>query len=292
MAKERKNKYSTARIIFLAKAEERLGNAITKLQVSLWSGTQDVIARLVTKDGKIVTTAKNYSVIGAFNRIARSLKGEKRLLVKAIMKDMIAQEGLATDYFRKFLNLEKETVEARIYARLLDRIGYDGKGFVDRGTLYDLWTNDNDIRAVRAQTVKAIAAGQTFEQFQKQMREYVNGNDDRLGITEAEFKTVTRDIYAQNDRALTKEYADEYDLDYFIYQGGLMNTSRDFCRQRNGKVFTRDEVESWADINFEGKPKVYDPFLDAGGHNCRHTLDPISEEVAIQLRPSIQEEVL
>lgn len=278
-------KQTQARLKFIDDKHDELTDEVKALQQALWNKTEVIIAKLKTDEGKITGNASNYSILGQFNAISRQIKdGPKKKLIKGIVSNLFTQENLIQEYFNEFLGLERNAVEKRIHQQLLNRIGYDGKGFVTHGTLHDLWTDDTEIRAIKAQSVKAIAAGQSWSDFQTQMKDFVLGTDDKLGITEAQFQTITRDLYAQNDRAITKHYSDEYELGHFIFQGGLMTSTRPFCRARNNRIFTRKEIQSWSDLTFEGKPKVYDPFLDVGGHNCRHVLDPISDELAAELR--------
>lgn len=278
------SKYTKRRLKFIDEAETQLAGGIKQFQSKLWDRIEKTINKLSVDEGKITGNAGNYTLLGELNRIGNELRGgPKKDIIKSLINNLLEQESLVKDYFSKFLKLNRSAVETKVHKQLLNRIGYDGDGFVNRGVLHDLWTDDTDIRAIRAQTVKAIAGGQSWQEFQTQMKVLVNGEGDKPGISEAHFRTVTRDMYAQNDRALTKHYADEYELDKFIFQGGLMNTTRDFCRARNNRIFTRKEIEEWSGLSWQGKPKVYDPFLDVGGINCRHVLDALSDELAKEL---------
>jgi hypothetical protein len=87
-----------------------------------------------------------------------------------------------------------------------------------------------------------------------------------------------------------------------LYQGGIIATTRPFCKKRNGKVFTRDEIklfgtskdkfggyERKGDGYFKGKYKSgYNPLTDAGCYNCRHFYNWISNRLAIRLRPELK----
>lgn len=281
-------KQTQARLKFIDDKHDQLTDEVKSLQQVLWDKTEAIIAKLKTDEGKITGNASNYSLLGQFNAISRQIKdGPKKKLIKGIVNNLLTQENFIQRYFNEFLGLERKTVESRAHEKLLIRIGYDGHGFVNTGILDDLWRDETEIRAIKAQIIKGIAGGTSWSDFQTQMKTLVIGTEDRLGLTEAQFQTITRDLYAQNDRAIVKNYADEYGLGYFIFQGGLMTSTRPFCRARNNRIFTRKEIQSWSDLTFEGKPKVYDPFLDVGGHNCRHVLDPISDELAAELRAQV-----
>lgn len=93
------------------------------------------------------------------------------------------------------------------------------------------------------------------------------------GQIETEIRTNT----AGFQRAITLSKAEEVGADYFLYIGGLIETSREFCRERDGKVFTAEEIAGWD--NGQGLPA--DIYL--GGYNCRHSLRPISKELAKDL---------
>lgn len=65
----------------------------------------------------------------------------------------------------------------------------------------------------------------------------------------------------------------EQGFERYLYSGGLIETSREFCIERDGKVFTLEEIQSWD--NGQGLPA--DVYL--GGYNCRHDLLPVDDEI-------------
>lgn len=80
----------------------------------------------------------------------------------------------------------------------------------------------------------------------------------------------------------------KYGVNYAIYQGGISGISLQFCKDRNNKVFSREEIESWRHLDFEGKPDNFDPFLCNACLGCNHSFDWISYELAIELRPDLK----
>lgn len=273
------------RIKYIDDGESAISGGVRDLQVQLWKKVSSFIGQLKQdENGNISNKAGNYSLIGQLNAIERDLRnGPKKKLVSDLVKKLIKQETLVKKYFSDVLKLEIGKASKNVQSTLLNRIGYDGKGFVSRGVLRDLWEDDAEIRAIKAQTVKAIASGKSYKEFQDEMHVLINGTPQREGLTEAHYRTATLDVFNQNDRALTKQYADELELEWFIFQGGLMKSTRDFCRVRNNRIFNRKQIESWSQLSFDGKPAVYNPFMDVGGYNCRHVLDPISDEMKNEL---------
>ncbi len=122
-------------------------------------------------------------------------------------------------------------------------------------------------------------------------------------------KDLLYNVYQHYDRLYNKYLALEFGMKFFVYRGGLVGDSRDFCVCHNDMVWSVDEVQEWKtwtpskgkypigyliqqkDINavptylsYHG----YDPLVDAGGYNCRHALGFISDDLAVKLRPDLK----
>ena len=92
-------------------------------------------------------------------------------------------------------------------------------------------------------------------------------------------KQLVFDSLHQRERIITKDMGDYIKLSHYLYTGGIIDNSREFCRERNRKVFTKKEVLNWSNLTWQGKSTPYSPFVDCGGFRCRHRLMPISKEM-------------
>lgn len=243
------------------------------------------IDNIEVKDGRIVYNAKNLALTRNISNYNIYFTPQKRNVLKWLI-DALLQ---IVDYNKKYYKeIESESKvlnsEDAVKKYLFDRIGYDGDKFIKNGWLFDLQEDDNLIRKTKAECLKAVVGGVSFKDFKGQIKVFVTGGQSN-GIMEREWNLVAEDSFSNFDRGISNQYAVELGLDYAIYQGGLMGTSRPFCEARNNKVFSRKEILKWANIDFQGKPKVYDPIVDLGGYRCRHTLDWISEELARKIAP-------
>ena len=88
----------------------------------------------------------------------------------------------------------------------------------------------------------------------------------------------------------------EYDMKYFIFQGGIRERTLDFCKKRNNKVFSIEELLTWKNDPDRPTTDDYDPILHLGGNKCfegesfcYHMFGFISTESAKELRPDIIE---
>jgi len=111
---------------------------------------------------------------------------------------------------------------------------------------------------------------------------------------EGNIDIVAREYATQYKRAQGQILANKFNVQYFKYsgtelkkvdsQGETTITTRCFCRQRIGNFYTKEEIESWADLEWDGKIKGtsrVNIFQVAGGWNCRHTIRPVSEKMAL-----------
>lgn len=66
-------------------------------------------------------------------------------------------------------------------------------------------------------------------------------------------------------------------LNDFIYYGDIIGSSRPFCIARVGRVFTKNQIESWNNFVWKGK-KRGSIWINRGGYNCRHHFRAIEKE--------------
>lgn len=118
---------------------------------------------------------------------------------------------------------------------------------------------------------------------------------EKPGIIKKFTNQNVTDSYNEADRIIQQDYARDNDLTAMMYTGGLIDSSRPFCVERNRKVFliseialfgtSEDKFGGYTDKEaglFSGKPKTgYDPFTQCGGHNCRHHLSVLDEDFAL-----------
>jgi hypothetical protein len=98
-------------------------------------------------------------------------------------------------------------------------------------------------------------------------------------LTEVEFFRL--------NRAMDIQQAARLGLQHALYLGGSVEDTGEFCRNRNKKVFTIEEILEWKYEAHRPRMENYDPFLDLGGNcchpdqeHCQHRLNYITKELA------------
>ena len=258
---------------------------IRKFQQVFYSALSDFIVGFDTENGNLKATAKNTGRLGGIFKIFRSIQPDYQEQALSEIQDWTGKFLESNKGYFAAMDLGGQSADeyARWYA--LWSWGYDVKTgkLVEGGYLSGLFNNQQIAQRVGAAINSAILQKMSLQEFQIAFRKIFVGNIGQ-GMLERHWKTNSFDLFQRIDRAANFAYAEQFGLTWAIYSGTLMADSRPFCIERVNKVFNRDQIASWSDLEFQGKPKIgYNPFMDCGGFNCRHHLSWISEPLAKKL---------
>jgi hypothetical protein len=189
-------------------------------------------------------------------------------------------------------------IQSKVNATMRKRLGLGPKGERIEGGYLDLLFNSEEMRTTVKQAVSnGVTSGAPMGKLIQQLERTIVSKKGVDGALMTHFRGYIFDTYQAFDRSTNTEYAIKLELDTFIYQGGLIETSRKFCKDRDNKVFTKKEAEEWrkscdlprkkSDPKCPGAVIDYNPVVDLGRFNCRHRTRFISRELAEQLRPDL-----
>lgn len=286
---------------FIEERQEILRKKVTSVENKLYDAIlRKLIDELDKVDGKIVSNNKNVDLASTLDKIFREINASEYTgVIKAFAKDLRGVQNLNDTYF-EIIAEDQEKIKAisRDVNRIMNkRIGLNSKGEVVKdGYLDKLIKDDALLKRVKESTYKAVTGGESIDKYRDRMKKFIVGNDKISGGLTKHFNTFAYDTYNQFDRTSQNLFANKLELQTAIYSGGTINTTREFCRKRNGKVFTRQEMEKWKSlVGKEEGPQWsegdYNPFTDCGGHNCRHNLNWISNSEAIRRRPDLEGQI-
>jgi hypothetical protein len=248
-----------------------------------------IAGKIETEGGRIKYSASNLGKVASIYVIMRRWqRSYERDMLGGVLGAAARILGLNSRYFGEMRQVP-ESVDDAARRLVLQRWGYNvsAKALIPGGYFEKLFANEGVARNVASLVNRAIAAKMPMDEFQRQFRKVFVGSPGG-GMLERHWKTNSFDLFQKIDRAANLVYADRLGLNYAIYSGTVMDTTRHFCEQRVNRVFSRKEIESWKNLNWQGKIQIgYDPYLDLGGFNCRHHLSFISNEIAQTLRPDI-----
>jgi hypothetical protein len=124
-----------------------------------------------------------------------------------------------------------------------------------------------------------VNTGGSFQGMLKQVQDFIKGTDTDDGKLLRYSKQITKDLLFNYSRSYQQSVASDLALEFYYYIGGVIKTSRDWCREKAGNYFHQKEVESWANQDWAGKnPSTTKSsiFIFAGGYGCLHQILPVS----------------
>lgn len=277
--------------------QELVVKAQSKLFAQLYG---DLLEVLMTEGGKLTNTNANINSTSAVDRRFKEFEGEMANLADAVVSGYNKVFAHHLTYYRKFDAKALRSMESDMRKAMMKRIGLAGTK-VERNGFIDSMISDKTVaRQVKQYVLSAVMNGESLSKFNTGLSTIIKGTDKVSGAIDAHFRTYVYDTYSQFDRESGNQFSVALDLNYAIYAGGLVDDSRPFCVERNGKVFTREEVRKFGTPQdkfggysnkkkgeFQGKNKNYIPERDMGGYNCGHTYNWVSYEIAAHIRPDL-----
>jgi hypothetical protein len=71
-------------------------------------------------------------------------------------------------------------------------------------------------------------------------------------------RLYARDMIMNFHNEVNLKKAEEIKIKHFLYVGDIMGKTRDFCRKRAGKTYTKKQIDSWtAPLGWQGGPCLY-----------------------------------
>ena len=116
-----------------------------------------------------------------------------------------------------------------------------------------------------------------------------NNADPSTMVTEAQkmkdafvhyFITKVTTIVEQFERDLMANINGYFAVNLFRFTGPKDERNREWCHKHVNNVYTKEEIEAFADEEWDGQIPGTDGFtiwVNLGGYNCRHTLEPVTK---------------
>lgn len=122
-----------------------------------------------------------------------------------------------------------------------------------------------------------VIAGGSFGELVTEVASILGTGIDARGNNMARYAELwANDVLMNFHQAVTLKKASDAGLNYFLYYGNVIETSRQFCIDRAGKVFSEQEIKSWNGMTWRGKSGP--PLTRRGGYNCRHHWHPVKRQ--------------
>lgn len=258
---------------------------VQKSQLEAYKEVQKMVLDMDTENGILIISDKNTSII---NSIETTIKN-------TVFNDEYSS-GL-TEYIKQF-NVQAELTN-KYFVEL--NVGFDSEAnevntvLASQKNAINLLGEDSFtqsfITPLNQLINTSMTTGATMSDTIDSLQQFVLGSDELDGKMVGQAKRIAYDIFAVADRNQTAAIANSLGLEFYLFQGGHLSDSREFCDERKGKYFHKKEIEAWGEGKKccglkwpqSGKWQGMNPqtnkntiFALVGGFNCKDSLNPVS----------------
>lgn len=257
-----------------------------------------------SQDGRIASRKGFVSLGKAVDQVFDAVE-EQNLdrMGRNMARDIKTVVNIGAEYYKSVQRRPKggsfKEIHQTVMHLMRQRLGIDQEdGVVANGYLDQLFATQAARDETKKMVEKAVRSGIPMNKLERQLRVKIQGSRTTAGVLEKHLGGFVLDTYQKADSITNNEFGKRLGMRYFIYSGGLIETSREFCRKKNGKVYSTQEAErDWPKdktlprTSAERESGVltdYVPLEDRGRWRCRHRLLYISEEMAFDMRPDLR----
>ena len=274
---------------FTKKRTKLIGSLMSSMQSQIAENQRKVYERILDKfidklekdeDGNVKNNDHNRKLLNEIDEVFKEYnKKEGRQTIELLLQSVTSIMSFNQGYFQA---LDGNARTLKIMPKVKDFmkgwLGIKGDVVEPNGYLDKLIANDPAKIAVKNTAMKVVIGQEGFENAKKQFQTLIDGNKDTLGAFEKHHRNFAFDLYSQIDRATSDVIRNDLGFVFAIYEGGIIESSRIFCEEHDGKIYHISEIKKMKPT--EGIPPNYNPITDAGGFNCRHSWNWISTALA------------
>lgn len=224
---------------------------IPGIQDKTFKELQPIIKDLQTKNGRILNNVDNLRLIGSLrNKLEKIvLNAEYKNAIRDFTDSFTALDDLNLRYFKQFNKKYSPSKTLPII-----------KNLSIESTINDLagqGLNANVVAPLQEILRQNITTGGSFAAFQDQIRTFLLNDENGDGALVKHTKQITVDAINQYNAQYTDVIAQDLNMDWMMYTGSLLTTSREFCIYLVQK--------KW--IHRSELPDIIRGYID--GHQCR-----------------------
>jgi hypothetical protein len=259
-------------------AQERIKNmqkypadfdgVIEATRFTLFNELVSLLVELQTTGGSITPSIQN---INRIDEILLQLgdklfepESQYLLGLQAYLGGLVSSANIA--------NAALKVTDVGRYQQVMDSLVLRTQRLFDKTAVNALLTQN-----LRDAITSNVVAGARTIDMADALRSVILGDEQRLGFLTRYAKTWTLTGFATAERQYLVTVAEDRGVTRWRYSGGTVEDSREFCVERQGRVFTTEEVKAWAVEEWQGKAYGTDEetiFMYLGGYNCMHVLSP------------------
>jgi len=268
----------------LAAMESKLGKEAVRLQSELYRLLVDKYLDALQTDsnGNVLYNSKNLGYVNDLNKTWQTFQDKHYLpVINSFAKDLLSVVDVEASYFTAINKQFDFNINLDKTADLISKqIGIDLKTgeLIEDSYLYRLADGSEVKNQVADLVLQNVSAKSSFKDLKANLQTLVEGDETTDGTMQQYLRTYAYDTFSNVQRSVDLNIADTYGFNSFVYSGDIIKDTRDFCAERAGNIYTRDDLAEWSTMDWAGKNWDVPVEISLGGYNCRHTLMWIPDE--------------
>lgn len=265
---------------------DKFANGVTKFQRAAYERITELLKQLeLTPTGTIALTDANFAIVNQIGNAIPDTIYQTGYLedVRAFMSEFDQQAVINTDLYKSIGEVNIESANQALYNQ--------SKQIAAEQLTTGLSTQiQSEVKALLNQ---AVSTSSNYTDLLTNLRNYFEGSQGLEGSMQRYVKQQAFDLFTITDRQYSNSLADQFEIEFYKYQGGTKDTSREFCVERAGKVYHKKEIEGWGEGqkccglsypqsgSWPGMAKGTNAstiFALAGGYNCSHVFIPVGRK--------------
>lgn len=268
----------------LTSVPDKLVSGVGKSQLEAYKEIESLVYELESESGSLLLSEANLSKISSIDKLLNDtiFNDEYKGYLTDYIGQFKAQADLSNKYFTElnvgFSDIDPINTIITSQKNAISLLGDDAFTQAFSAPLKDM-------------LVSSITGGASLKDTISTLRDFALGTDQTEGRMVSYVKTIAYDSFAVSDRTYTTTVSNQLGLEFYLYFGGHISDTREFCDERRGKYFHKKEIEGWGNGDrccglsypqsgvWPGRNKLTNKttiFTLAGGYNCKHSINPVS----------------
>jgi hypothetical protein len=142
--------------------------------------------------------------------------------------------------------------------------------------------DSNYIEPIKKILRDVVVGNGDYARLSKSLKSFIVGDDNISPRLKSYAGQVADDSIRQFQANYLKAVSDDLGLEHYLYRGTAISDTREFCQERHGHFYTKEEVESWPNHPWKGMVKGTNSvtiYTYRGGYRCRHSILPVSKTI-------------
>lgn len=212
-------------------AVNRLGGAAAKKQEPLFKELLSMLKRLDTRGDTLLNNIANLKTINEIKvKLERLIISDKyKDELKAFAESYNSIQDLHNAYFASFAAYYRPTVRLNVLKKTAIESTLNG--------LTEVGIQVGVTEGLRKILRTNISTGGSYAEMTHELRNYMLTNDSGEGALQRYVKTFANTAINQFSAEYNKAIADDLGLEWYMYTGSLLETSREFCQKAVKKKY-------------------------------------------------------